>query len=307
VDRRRHDREPARRHRARLDRAETRSRRQLIISLATLDTRFPQKRAVITGGASGLGLATAELLAARGWRLALLDRDAGRLAEAVVSVRAKGSPDCESHVVDTTDATAVTAAIDAYAGRQSGLDFAMNSAGVAVAGDLLETSTADWQWILAINVMGVVHSCRAELPHMIAGKGGLIINVASAASFACSSRMSAYNASKAAVVALSETLFQEVAEHGVHVAVAMTGYFRTRLMEHARAPAAARGFAQKMMDQSNLEADVVAAEIVQRAAGGATHIVLPASYRWLWRYKRLAPRAFLRWLAGIRQRSIRRR
>ena len=277
------------------------------ISLETLDARFPQKRAVITGGASGLGLATAGLLAARGWRLALLDRDAGRLAEAVQSLRASGSPDCEAHVVDTTDEASVTTAVDGFATRVGGLDLAMNAAGVAVAGDLLETSTADWEWILAINVMGVVHSCRAELPHMTAGKGGLLINVASAASFACSSRMSAYNASKAAVVALSETLFPEVAEHGVHVAVAMTGYFRTRLMEHARAPADARGFAQKMMNQSDLEADVVAAEIVTRAAGGATHIVLPASYRWLWRYKRLAPRAYLRWMAGIRQRTVGRR
>jgi NAD(P)-dependent dehydrogenase (short-subunit alcohol dehydrogenase family) len=275
------------------------------MSLQTLDARFPQKRAVVTGGASGLGLATAALLAARGWRLALLDRDAGRLAEAARSLRAKGSPDCEACVVDTTEESSVTAAIDAFATRHGGLDFAMNSAGVAVAGDLLETTTADWQWILAINVMGIVHSCRAELPHMIAGKGGLVINVASAASFACSSRMSAYNASKAAVVALSETLFQEVAEHGVHVAAAMPGYFRTRLMEHARAPADARGFAQKMMDKSNLGADVVAAEIVTRAAEGATHIVLPAGYRWLWRYKRLAPRAYLRWLAGIRQRTNR--
>ncbi len=182
----------------------------------------------------------------------------------------------------------------------------MNSAGVAVAGDLVETSTADWQWILAINVMGVVHSCRAEVPHMIASKGGLIINVASAASFACSSRMSAYNASKAAVVALSETLFQEMAEHGVHVAVAMPGFFRTRLMENARAPAGAWDFAQKMMKRSNLEADTVALEIVTRAANGATHIVLPGSYRWLWRYKRLAPRSFIRWLARIRQRTLRR-
>jgi short-subunit dehydrogenase len=269
--------------------------------------RFPQKRAVITGGASGLGLATAALLAARGWRLALLDRDADRLADAVRSLRAKGSPDCESHVVDTTDETSVIAAIDVFASRLGGLDFAMNSAGVAVAGDLLETTAADWQWILAINIMGVVHSCRAELPHMIAAKGGLIINVASAASFVCSSRMGAYNASKAAVVALSETLYQEMAEHNVHVAAAMTGYFRTRLMEHARAPADARGFAQKMMNKSNLDADVVAAEIVTRAAGGATHIVLPASYRWLWRFKRLAPRAFLRWLTGIRQRNFPRR
>jgi short-subunit dehydrogenase len=276
------------------------------MSLNTLDARFPRKRAVITGGASGLGLATAELLAGRGWRLALLDRDDGRLAEAGVSLRAMGSPDCETHVVDTTDGNSVAAAIDAFAQRQGGLDVAMNSAGVAVAGDLLETSVADWEWILAINVMGVVHSCRAEAPHMIAGKGGLIINVASAASFACSSRMSAYNASKAAVVALSETLFQEMAEHGVHVAAAMPGFFRTRLMEHARAPADARGFAQKMMNKSNLEADVVAREIVTRAAAGATHIVLPAGYRWLWRYKRLAPRSFLRWLAGIRQRTFRR-
>jgi short-subunit dehydrogenase len=246
------------------------------------------------------------LLAARGWRLALLDRDAGRLAEAGTTLLAKGSPECETHIVDTTDATAVAAAIDAFASRHGGIDLAMNSAGVAVAGDLLETSTADWEWILAINVMGVVHSCRAEVPHMIAGRGGLIINVASAASFACSSRMSAYNASKAAVVALSETLFQEMAEHGVHVAAAMPGFFRTRLMEHARAPADARGFAQKMMDRSNLDADVVAREIVTRAAAGATHIVLPAGYRWLWRYKRLAPRSFLRWLAGIRQRTFRR-
>ncbi len=221
-------------------------------------------------------------------------------------LRAAGSPLCEGYVVDTTDEQAVRFAIDSFAAKCGGLDFAMNSAGVAVAGDLVETSTSDWQWILAINVMGVVHSCRAEVPHMVASKGGLIINVASAASFACSSRMSAYNASKAAVVALSETLFQEMAEHGVHVAVAMPGFFRTRLMENARAPADARGFAQEMMQRSNLEADAVALEIVARAAGGATHMVLPRTYRWLWRYKRLAPRSFLRWLARIRQRTFRR-
>lgn len=99
---------------------------------------------------------------------------------------------------------------------------------------------------------------------MIASRAGLIVNVASAASFACSSRMSAYNASKAAVVALSETLFQELAQHRVHVAVAR--------------------------------------DIIIKAAANATHIVLPASYRWLWRFKRFAPRSFLRWLADIRQR-----
>ncbi len=272
-----------------------------------MDGRCPGKRAVITGGASGLGLATAKLLAARGWKIALIDRDVAHLAEAVLAIRGGGAAHCEGHAVDIRDGPAVKAAIDEFAGRHGGLDFALNSAGVAVAGDLVETPVADWEWILDINVMGVVHSCRAEVPHMIASQGGLIVNVASAASFACSHRMSAYNASKAAVVALSETLFQEMREHGVHVAVAMPGFFRTRLMEHARAPEDARGFAQKLMQRSNLEADAVAEEIVSRAAAGATHIVLPGTYRWLWRYKRLAPRSFIRWLSQIRRRTISRR
>jgi NAD(P)-dependent dehydrogenase (short-subunit alcohol dehydrogenase family) len=302
---RRHDTAPGRRHRARHRRAETRAGRQL--TLPALDRRFPQKRAVITGGASGLGLAAAQLLAARGWRIALLDRDVPRLAEAVLAIQGKGAAHCEGHAVDITDEQAVKAAIDEFVHRHGGLDLALNSAGVAVAGDLLETSAADWKWILDINVLGIVYSCRAEAPHMIAGKGGLIINVASAASFACSSRMSAYNAAKAAVVALSETIYQELAEYDIHVAAAMPGFFRTRLMEQARAPEDARGFAQKMMQRSNLEADEVAGEILARAAAGATHIVLPGSYRWLWRYKRLAPRAFLRWMARIRQRAFRKK
>jgi short-subunit dehydrogenase len=272
------------------------------MSLDRLDAKYPLKRAVITGGASGLGLATAELLAARGWRLGLLDRDAARLATAAAALRASGSPLCEVHAVDTTDEPAVKSAVDDFAAHCGGLDFAMNSAGVAVAGGMLETPAADWDWIMNINVLGVAHSCRAELPHLVASGGGIIINIASAASFASGSQMSAYNASKAAVVALSETLFQEFADLHVHVAAAMPGFFRTRLMDHARAPADAAGFALRMMQASNLEADAVALEIVSRAAAGATHIVLPGRYRWIWRFKRLAPRAYLHWMLSLRRR-----
>ncbi len=272
------------------------------MSLATLDAKFPQKRALITGGASGLGLATAELLAARGWRLGLLDRDATRLAAVAADLRTRGTPLCEVYAVDVTVEAAVKSAVDDFAAHCGGLDFAMNSAGVAVAGGILETPAADWNWIMDINVMGVAHSCRAELPHMVASGGGLIVNIASAASFACTSNSSAYSASKAAVVALSETLYQEFADRRVRVVAAMPGFFRTRLMEHARAPAGAAGFAQKMMQASNLEADAVALEIVSRAAAGATHIVLPARYRWLWRFKRLAPRTYLDWMVSVQRR-----
>ncbi|MFZ2508301.1 MAG: SDR family NAD(P)-dependent oxidoreductase [Steroidobacteraceae bacterium] len=275
------------------------------MSLDRLDSRYPSKRALITGAASGLGLATAGLLAARGWRLGLLDRDADALAAAAVELRTGGSPLCEIHAVDTTDETAVKSAVDNFAARCDGLDLAMNSAGVAVAGSLLETPAADWDWIVNINLLGVAHCCRAELPQLVASGGGIVINIASAASFACAGRMGAYNASKAAVVALSETLYQEFADRGVHVAVAMPGFFRTRLMDRARAPADAAKFAWRMMEASNLEADAVAREIVARAAAGATHIVLPARYRWLWRFKRLAPGAYLRWMTSLQRRYAR--
>jgi len=272
------------------------------MSLATLDAKYAAKRALITGGASGLGLATAKLLAARGWRLGLLDRDTARLAAAATDLRARGSPLCEIYPVDTTDEAAVKSAVDVFAARCGGLDFAMNSAGVAVAGGMLETPAADWDWIMNINVLGVAHCCRAELPHLVASGGGIVINIASAASFASGGGMSAYNASKAAVVALSETLYQEFADQRVHVVAAMPGFFKTRLLDHARAPADAAGLAQKMMQASNLEADAVALEIVSRAAAGATHIVLPGRYRWLWRFKRLAPRTYLRWMVSLRRR-----
>ncbi len=272
------------------------------MTLAALDARFPNRRAVITGGASGLGLAAAELLAARGWRLALLDRDEPRLASATEALRALGSPHCEAFAVDTTDEAAVKFAIDAFAGRVGGLDLALNSAGVAAAGSLAETPSANWRWILEINVLGVVHSCRAEAPHMVAAGRGLIVNVASAAAFMSAPTMGAYNASKAAVVALSETLHDELAADGVQVAVAMPGFFRTRLMEHARAPADARAFAERLMDRSGMAASDIAGEILARAAAGETHLVLPATYRWLWRFKRFAPRSFMRWLARQRWR-----
>jgi short-subunit dehydrogenase len=272
------------------------------VSLASLDARFPGRRALVTGGASGLGLAAAEILAARGWQLALLDRNEPRLASAAEALRALGSPHCEAFAVDVTDEAAVKFAVDGFAGRRGGVDLALNSAGVAAAGQLDETPVADWRWILEINVLGVLHSCRAEAPHMAAAGRGLIVNVASAAAFMSAPCMGAYNASKAAVVALSETLHQELAPAGVQVAVAMPGFFRTRLMDEARAPADLRASAGRLMDRSRMDAAAVAEEILARAAAGEVHLVLPADYRWLWRFKRFAPRRFMRWLARQRWR-----
>ena len=269
--------------------------------LARLDARFPLKRAIITGGASGLGLATAEWLARRGWRIGLLDRDAARLGDAVGALTALGAVEVSTHVVDVGDDLAVRQAIDQFAGAHGGLDFALNAAGVAVFAPFLGTPQEDWEWILRINVLGVASSCRAELPHMLAAGGGLIVNVASAASFVCGADMSAYSVSKAGVVALSESLDQEHREKGVQVTAAMPGFFRTRLLEHARAPDDMMATAKKIMHKSNLEAAPVALEILVRAAAGERHVVLPREYRFLWRYKRFSPGAFQRFMVRFQQ------
>lgn len=271
--------------------------------LQRLDARFAGRRAVITGGASGLGEAMAVLLAGHGWRIGLLDRDTERLGIVAGRLLATGAAAVNTQAVDTGDEAALRAAIDGFAAAQGGLDFALNSAGVAVAGSFLETPASDWEWILRINVLGVANSCRAELPHMQASGGGLIVNVASAAGFVSGGDMSAYNASKAAVIALSETLAQEHARDNIQVSAAMPGFFRTRLLEHARAPKRSLGLARRIMEASNLDADTVAAEILGRAVHGAQHIVLPREYRYLWRFKRLAPGRFQRFMIRFRARK----
>ncbi len=266
-----------------------------------LADRYPRRRAVITGAASGLGLAAAHILAAGGWRLALLDLDAVRLATAAGELRAAGAGEAAAYPLDARDEAAVRAAVADFATRHGGLDVALNAAGVAAAGAFVETPATDWEWVVHINVLGVAHSCRAEIGPMQEAGGGLIVNVASAAGFVSGADMSAYSASKAAVISLSETLAQELQPHGIQVSVAMPGFFRTRLMDQARAPGEALALARRIMQASNLEADEVAAQVLGRAARGAAYIVLPAQYRFLWRFKRLAPVRFQRFMIRFRR------
>lgn len=265
-----------------------------------LARRFPRRRAVITGGGSGLGLAAARLLAADGWRLALLDCDAARLAAAEQALPGVGAAEVTTSTVDTRDEAAVRRAVADFAIRHAGLDLALNAAGVAVGGSFMETPAADWEWVLHVNVLGVANACRIEIPHMQAAGGGLIINVASIAGVVSGADSSAYSASKAAVISLSEALAQEQSQHGIQVSVAMPGFFRTHLMDRARAPAATLELARKLIRSSNLEADEVAREILGRAAGGRTYLVLPRQYRFLWRFKRLAPARFQRFMIRFR-------
>jgi NAD(P)-dependent dehydrogenase (short-subunit alcohol dehydrogenase family) len=272
-----------------------------------LTKQLAGKRAFITGGGSGLGLAFGELLAQDGWQIGLLDRDAARLKTAQRHLEGLGAERVLSYVADVTDENAFGAALANFAETAGGLEFMANNAGVAVAGSIVDTPAADWRWALEINVLGVANGCRFALKHLKMAERACILNVASAAAFAAAADMGAYNASKAAVVALTETLAQELEGTAVHAAVAMPGFFPTLLLEGARAPAEAMAMAQKLMHSSKYSADRAAADMLKACAAGKLYIVLPKAYARLWRLKRFWPAAFMALLKRTRRRALARR
>jgi len=194
---------------------------------------------------------------------------------------------------DVTQADELTVAVNSFAASHDGLDVMINNAGVASCGSMMEVPLEDWRWIIDINVMGVVHGARAAIPHLQRNGTGLLINVASAAAFACMPGMVAYNATKAAVLSISETLVNELRPVGTQVSVVMPTFFRSSLLETLRGPDHARLIAQHAMQSSHYAAEQAAYEILTESADGKTYIVLPRSARALWRMKRWMPLRFL--------------
>jgi NADP-dependent 3-hydroxy acid dehydrogenase YdfG len=268
---------------------------------AKLNARFPRKRAFITGGGSGLGLELARALALDGWRLGLFDRNLERLNAVEAKLSAAKVP-VMAYPGDVTHADELTVAVNSFADAYDGLDVMINNAGVAGGGALMDVSLEDWRWIIDINFMGVVHGCRAAIPHLQRNGCGLLINVASAAAFASAPGMGSYNATKAAVLSLSETLVNELRESRTQVSVVMPTFFQTNLLETSRGAPEARAQAAQLMAASSYQAPEVARDVLRLAAAGRTYIVVPGSARILWRFKRWAPDAFLRRIVELRER-----
>ena len=270
-----------------------------------LARRFPAKRAFITGAASGLGLAMAELLARDGWRLGLLDVAADELGGAAEALRQAGAGVVTAFHGDVASSAFVESAVGSFVAECGGVDLVVNNAGVAVAGPVEATPVEDWQWIVGINLLGVVWGCRAALPVLKRQRSGLVFNVASSAGFASAPQMAAYNATKAGVIALSETLVGELAGTGVQVSVAMPGFFRTHLLDHMRAPPEESRLAHALMDHSGHDPAEAAVALLGAAAAGEVYVVWPREYRLAWRLKRWFPRWFLGRVQSFRDAQVR--
>lgn len=273
-------------------------------AIQILSERHPKRRVVVTGAASGLGLELCRRFGRAGWTIGMLDVDDAGLAAAERAVAASGGT-VRRATVDVTDAAAFEAAVAEFVAATGGLEVMVNNAGVAVGGDFLDTPAEDWRWIGGINLLGVVHGCRAALPHLRAG-GGVLVNVASAAGFASGPGMSAHNASKAAVVALSETLYGELIGSGVQVSVAMPYFFKTALLRTLRASPDGRCNAELMMEHTRYTLDRAATDILAGIAARRLYVLAPPRLRALWIFKRLLPMAFLRLFPRLRDRQLER-
>jgi NAD(P)-dependent dehydrogenase (short-subunit alcohol dehydrogenase family) len=225
-------------------------------------------RILVTGAASGLGLALVRQLSERGCRVLATDVHA-ETHESLLAL-----PGVEYLRLDVTQDVDWATARDWVVERWNGLDVLFNNAGVAAGGRIELTEMDQWQWIVDINLLGVARGCRTFAPMLKAQGHGHIVNTASAAGLVHPPRMTEYVAVKAGVVALSESLLHELAPYGVGVSVVCPTFFRTNLTESLRGKdESAQRSAAKLIDRSKLSADAIATAVLTGVEKGR-HIVL---------------------------------
>jgi NAD(P)-dependent dehydrogenase (short-subunit alcohol dehydrogenase family) len=188
-------------------------------------TEHRDRRFVITGAASGIGLAVARMAVARGAQVGLMDRDAAALGAAADAL---GTAAC-AIVCDVSDAAAVGAAVAQAAGWLGGVDAVVNCAGIDLLAPLEAVGDADWARVLAVNLTGPMLVCRAALPHLRQAGGGTIVNVASAAGLSPLPNRTAYCAAKAGVIMFGKALSIEAAPDGIRVNAVCPGAVDTPL------------------------------------------------------------------------------
>jgi NAD(P)-dependent dehydrogenase (short-subunit alcohol dehydrogenase family) len=192
--------------------------------------------AVVTGAASGIGFALAERFAAEGMKVVLADIEVAALANAAAALRPKALAVLASRV-DVAKADDVERLARETYEAFGAAHVLCNNAGVAVIGAVHEHSLADWQWVIDVNLWGVIHGIRAFVPRMLAGGDDAhIVNTASMAGLTTAPFMSVYDVTKHAVVALSESMYKEFAVAGapIGVSVVCPGLIKTNIMRSSR-------------------------------------------------------------------------
>ncbi|MBE9179831.1 SDR family oxidoreductase [Oculatella sp. LEGE 06141] len=233
------------------------------------------RRALITGASSGIGRATAIAFAKAGIDLALVSRSQSKLDAVAAEVSQLGVAvnvyPCDLSAVETVEAQIGAIAAD------FGLDILVNSAGIGYTGDLRDTSLADWQQVMTINLTSVFQCIQAVLPGMRDRQQGTIINIASIAGYQAFPGWGAYNVSKAGLIALSKTLAAEERANGIRVVILNPGAVNTSLWDTETVHAdfdrsrmlTPQTVAQSVLHAATLPSEAVIEELTVMPSAGA--------------------------------------
>ena len=263
--------------------------------------------AIVTGGASGLGREFCLRLARDGWHVAIVDIDAVRSDETRRLVEQLGGTG-RVEPCDVTDVAAWLSLRERLQADWPRLDLLVNNAGMFASGRVGQLDLADAERVVRLNLLGVVYGCDTMVRWLVEAvrskPGSLapgpqppaphVINIASSFAFITPPGMSVYSLTKAAVVALSETLYAELRPQGVGVTVVCPGAMPTRFIEHASFDSLAfQKLTEQEVRQSTLDPARVAAAALRAARRRKLYVVMGADQRWYWRLKRAFPTTFL--------------
>jgi len=266
-----------------------------------LTTPAWKKSILITGAGSGFGAALAHRYATDGWNVAVTDIDEER-ARQTCSELQKYRGDSFGMQLDITRSEHWLQLHEIVLQKWDGLQILVNNAGVAAAGNVEDTSMEDWQWVLDIDLMGVVRGCHQFSGLMKKQKSGHIVNISSFAGLAGLPFIAAYGVAKAGVVALSEALRAEMHPYGVGVTVACPAFVKTGLLDSFRSPHAdkhddALDKVANWMATSDVSAEQVAEEITKAVRDNKFLLLTHGQTRWAWRMKRWFPQRYFKMLA----------
>ncbi|MEO7753370.1 MAG: SDR family NAD(P)-dependent oxidoreductase [Terracoccus sp.] len=245
------------------------------------------QRILVTGAASGLGLALVRQLTARGAQVIATD---------VATSRPDGLPARADYLtLDVRSDDDWAAALKHVRDTLGGLDLLVNNAGVAAGGRIDVATMDEWRWIVDINLLGVVRGCRTFAPLLKAQGSGHIVNVASLAGLVHAPGMASYNAVKAGVVAISETLTSELGPHGIAVSVVCPSFFRTNLADSFQgADVEMQQAGTRLVTGSQRGADEVAATVVKGIDARRQVILTDREGQVAWRAKRFVRPLYVR-------------
>jgi NAD(P)-dependent dehydrogenase (short-subunit alcohol dehydrogenase family)/pimeloyl-ACP methyl ester carboxylesterase len=255
------------------------------------------KLALVTGSGAGIGRATAVELARQGAATVLVvDRDRAAANDTAEAVRAAGA-EAAVYQADVSDEQAMNNLAAQVHSKHGVVDILVNNAGIGMAGRFLETTSQHWDTIIGVNMRGVINGSKAFAAQMVErGQGGTIINVASAAAYLPSKSMVAYSTTKAAVLALSESLRADLADEGITVTAVCPGFVNTNIAKStvyagmtAEQQERARQKADAAYRRRNYTPEATAKAIVKAVRTGPAVLPIAAESRVAYALRRISP------------------